>query len=220
MTSTLLISGLRRSGNHLIQHWLCSHFKTAVFCNNMPDLSDESLVRRRKTWLYREGEFELGRIDDPELLLLGYEDKSAFTTYDDWYKYLDRKQTSGVAILILRSFYNLAASRIMKPEQTKSFNHDLPARWLDHARACLDSKNFINYDKFVASSDYRAKLERKLLLPSMPDFDMSFVPNFGGGSSFSGPHQPLERYKQVEIPQEWMTDEIARVNKEIFGWKM
>lgn len=215
---TLLLSGLRRSGNHLIQKWLCEHFESAVVCNNMKDLQDGSFRRSTQTFLWKNGiDQGRGRMDDPQFLLLGYEDKQPDRTKADWLEFIGRKYVeNGFRTHLLRDFYNLSASRLAKPRKiVQNFNDDLPNRWLEYAR----EPSLIFYNDFVESEHYRAGLAESLGLgPRLVPEDMTFVPSFGGGSSFNG-GDVMNRWQQVDYPQEWLdNEEVREMNFKLFGW--
>jgi hypothetical protein len=199
MTQTLIVHGLKRSGNHAIVNWIRGN-KNIPFYNNIAPfkkLLNENRLNAPNIQI-RFILFERiirecckGNVN-PDHRILSIED---MPVNDDLF-WSDPKNARHV--LVVRDPKNLFASRVKKsfniqhpayPREFDSIAQRAVALWKEHAREALgytffrSHKTIIMFERWVVDFDYRSALASKLGID--PDEDqLRRVAGQGGGSSF------------------------------------
>lgn len=244
--------GVRRSGNHAIIGWIGGHLPGVTALYNNLNNTDERMIHKRDNTYFFDGEMinsnhrRREEIVDMEYfgkdhVIMSFEDKDCFFTYEK-IEAEREAQVAGVpkSIVIfgvIRSFYNMAASRIQRYAERDNPGIALtPAvvdTWRDHAHCIFeegDIVNFILYDKWIQDAEYRRSWEKEFGFPET-DANLDLVSYFGRGSSFEHRdttgaelrEKVLERWKQIswEGYEYALQDEgIRELNQEIFGWAL
>ena len=125
-------TGCRRSGNHAVIEWTLNHFALGSLENDVPKNWD-GVSRKSQNLLFTNSDRE-GRAS-----AISREDQEV-TTEDE--------------IIILRSAYNVAASRLSSPENYRNsrrmdrFLHI----WPNHARSIdLGHRHYVLYDEWLTT---------------------------------------------------------------------
>jgi len=241
----ILVTGLGRSGNHPIIHWIMAHYKEEfLHLNGLMYRSKDARIRKSNR-IFRDGkeirgkvlEEYLGKVlgtkEEPDNVLFSCENQSIPNSQETYNKYFDEEP---MRIVILRSYKNVMASRLKKyndtgPQGKGWFKTDKVAReiWCNHARQILITSPWfvIKYDLWCTSENYRRSLERKLNLKKNVDGDLDFIPLDGGGSSFdrrkgqSGlelARKANKRHLEITLPEEVENDKVCiNLSNIIFG---
>lgn len=243
----ILMTGLSRSGNHPILHWLMAHFE-GEFVHYNAVLAGSKNIRTRKSQirLWRKGKEVGGKelkefIDhiisggkEPENVVVSCENTTAGEAERIYYEYYDEEPD--LQIIVLRSYLNVMASRLKKSQNVsgvglawfKTGNREI-CMWCNHANNYLlkTSWSVIKYDTWCTGYRYRRILEKKLELRNGIDGDMDYVPRDANGSSFDGRKdqsglelaiKSKDRYKEVRLSCEIRKNkEALELSKEIFG---
>ena len=184
---------------------------------------------------YRET--RVGNANEPENVLFTCENQDVAQAREVYDKYFD--DAPDLQIVILRSYYNVMASRFKRYEYIADigkgwFKTDKPIRdiWCNHARQLLLTSPWyvIKYDGWCELEVYRRRIEVDLKLEYEIDGDMDFIPLNANGSSFDGrkgqsglelAKKSKSRYLQVVMPRDIFKDEdCAVLNDKIFGWRL
>lgn len=218
-----LLRGMKRSGNHVVAQWLCS-LSGSCFVNNIihvegllqdgipllpPPQSRSAFLRHHRkkhrcTHLFRH----LASLEDIAV------DHEPFT---------GRRSRS---ILVIRNPFNMFASRLRKglttghraypQEWGPQFSYQV-SLWKDYARATLDPQRrdiraTIVFDHFLHSETHQQEVCSRLHLPHRAP-DLSRIPEFGGGSSFSGTpdETPAEFSRSVSFRMMDLTSDEASI---------
>lgn len=239
----ILFHGLRRSGNHAIQQWVLQHFDgLSTLCNNVPKIDENILYRVTETQYFQDGDAysasdsrmlcESEPLTHRDHLMVSFEDKDATFFYLPMKDYVG-EYARQYDIAVLRSFYNMAASR-MKPTRAENLtrmSQNVMKKWIEFAEIYYFRKRgvepyFILFDRWFEDYYYRRELE-EFFGWKETDGDMDFVPPKGGGSSFDGRSLPgtqlqvNDRWRRVEFPDYILKSDRARVlNRLIFGWTL
>jgi len=209
-TLEIQVFGLQRSGNHGVISWLLQQSETpVVFLNNVTHFTDPYL------------NFHVGAV--PNMVPVSHNDPARIEALRQTPKPLlvysyenltlrrlareplvpDRDTALGPSrrirrVLLLRDFFNWAASRIKLFEYRKQDvdaviqNFDrLIMLWLSYAREFSAETGFlqvedvvrVSYPRWAGDAEYRAYLLGRLGLP-LRDNSNRVVPKVGGGSSF------------------------------------
>lgn len=213
---------MKRGGQHCIIYWIKSGYHEAFRINNHKAGSQIPLKRKSPN-LFVNFEDHILRTKN----LVSNEQK-----FDP-----GRRRF----YLIIRDPFNLFASRftLQNTENTtwgkmnyqKSMIDRQRGLWIDHAKVFLNDETSvvkINYNKWVASEDYRTELANRLSIKPHPYF-VNYIPYPGDGSSFDYRKVPgqqmkvFDRWQQIEdniISNAYMkifTDEIIELSLRIFG---
>lgn len=221
----LRLLGLRRSGIHPVLSWLAGLYEGGVcFVNDInhqpgirPDHAGDELPGI-------DGSFNrtVGLQKTKNLLLLGYEDERLVHLRDnppdeDIYGLSEQFRE----VLLLRDPFNTFASRLnlMRRERHNAFVKDfllpdeegvpqLAKRWRFLAEEFIgrtshlgDRKLLINYNRWVARSEYRASLCESLSVPLREPL-WELVPDYGFGSSFDGKNLD-RRASEMQVDRRW-----------------
>ena len=196
--------GLRRSGNHVVQHWLLKQSGKNIFYYNdsFPE-SPYNITRSKHSY----ETIHTKPLDEIDIRMVSFEDHVL--------RYLVNpvkvrplkdseqiKADSNFKLLLLRDPYNLFASRFKKKNKSgKKMIHiadyyyrvmTLSDLWISYAEEFLGKTNYlgqnkilVDYNKWIANVSYRKSLAHKLNL-NFSDQAFDSVPEVGGGSSFDG----------------------------------
>lgn len=191
---------LKRSGCHAVLNWLFNQFndqtKVLFFNNAIPNQdplnnmrSSGDLQNIQDLDFYRHSPHFRHQIKEWDASIVS-------CLYEDYIK-IGKNPICDLGwihperilrIIILRDFYNWMASRL-KHDLAKRKSVDLEAliwKWKMHAYHFRNTEDLvrINYNRWVKSSEYRTGMLECMEIEPWND-DISHVPNFGGGSSFS-----------------------------------
>lgn len=194
----------QRSGQHLVISWLCRGFDDILHVNHVR-LRRRGLVRHiepvmGRVVLYRGseirdfGRLERGRLPDLSGMSFGKEFWNVEDIHpaDASYSAFGGAAPAGVFV-ILRDPANWLASTFRMGRWTVGDFERKVDVYLRTLRFCLANRDrpachIIRFNDFVSDADYR-----KALSASLPGHDLARseraldeVPDFGGGSSFSG----------------------------------
>ena len=224
--SIILVTGMRRAGNHAVIGWLANAYESAstqidydwvgvgvsgtgitVHLNDVP-LGEKD--KRRKRNILRSQREILLAVENPRRLILSAED-------------VTRREVESSALLdgridarihVSRSMLNLLASRLALIAKDPSgpnaallpMDQALLDRVADDLSSPTDGWVTIDFDRWTAGeASYRAAVLRQL------DLSVDIAPSVslhGGGSSFTGTGAPPEsgdlhsRWKLVEWPDD------------------
>jgi hypothetical protein len=199
------IFGLRRSGHHAVINWLKScyeavgetvHHENSVYNRHLSNAISWNDATPEMVWQKAQGS---------DALLVSYEDVDIEQREDSpVYSGLQLPEHGYVVrdTIVLRDWYNLAASRLMLQAKNRSIGkhdglifgvdwRDIETRWLKYAGLAIqggpDSAKFIgiNYNYWFMSPTYKNELARKYGLSNCSS-SVDEVPDFASGSSFDG----------------------------------
>ena len=160
---TIILYGLRRSGNHFLISNILQHFNNTVHINNCLDFSFDSYIN------YKNIDITTNRSDrvftgfkNADCVVISMENKTIDASELEKFKNIDDCHI----VLLLRNPYNNLASawkeyilpsklNRVKPEQLEEI-HSL---WIDYADKYL-AGGVVNvlYDSFVESEEYRMRI--------------------------------------------------------------
>jgi hypothetical protein len=168
------VFGLRRSGNHAVIEWIARHFEHVEHFNDVWGWDEFTFGRR----------VEYGDVSRPiDCRILSYED----------FEPSSEEAADPRCILLLRDFYNVAASRLesgrgidsSRERHTKPFCRSSMEVWCHYADLFdAHRERFILFNEWAVSSDYRESLERRLHLGSAQHVSTLPASTIGKGSSF------------------------------------
>ena len=195
------VLGCRRSGNQAIIEWIARHYNTTVHHKDLTKNWKGAKIHKKErvieyTNLDREG----------HIVIHSFEDQTVVDINPD--------------ILILRSAYNVASSRIAVPANKVRKLSTFLKVWTDHARSVLDEPlhHVIIYDNWLNRTTRRS-IDLGLPLPHLQIQDNH--PKKCEHSTFEDDSNYLERYRQKRPPQEVLdNEEIRSLNYRIFGWTL
>jgi hypothetical protein len=137
-------------------------------------------------------------------------------------------------VVIARDFLNLICSRYKKWGNALGWDsrycitdiNGLISSWKQHLQH-HDKSNFISYNMWVKSKEYRDTVSSNLGIANSVD-NTEYVPTLAEGSSFLGTQKETscekyeQRYKQVTLPDMFVEailkdSELLALNREIFG---
>jgi len=241
----------RRSGGHAIVEWIASHFDgKGILINSLrPNVKWN---KPTKYWNIEypfhgaNSEMELRKHEKGKLKI---NHEFIITTYEDPLRYADhlyRSRINGVntnkikKIIVNRDIYNHIASRLKFDHRRKNAG---PPGWYDK---CIidweklvtisDSNPYIeiNYNKWIKNKKYRIEIGKSLCLPNNDGHKLNTIPNYGGGSSFTGIKENANikklnsRWKtyinEFGITQEFQkvlnSNSLREINLSKFGWAL
>ena len=224
MPRTLLVHGLKRSGNHAVINWLLAQGNFRFFNNVVPV---GPILRGQRAlpapWSFADWSTQHPAAPGQDRCLSLEDHPLDLPLFSDPPQGLQH-------ILILRDPANLFASRIRKGA---TMEHPAYSReegpllrravdlWKSHAREFLGATNVLPgyvgvwFDAWFASEEYRRKLSSSLGL-SFTDAGFTQVSDRGGGSSFDrttfdGANrrmQVLTRHAQLDETERSLLDKI------------
>lgn len=241
------ITGMSRSGNHAIIHWVtrqlggrycflnCAEPKTNPFETARPLHGDRTFEANYDLDLAAE---RAGHLSRKDVLLHSYEDaflgmirSPAFEENHDAWVGPSARRTE---VLILRDPFNLFASR-RKAQYALVTDHTARRIWKQHAREFVDGPRYldpervlVSYNRWASDPEYRREIARQLGL-AFSDAGANDVPEVGAGSSFDGTrfsgaaHQMdiFGRWRHFEDDPEYLAllddPELLRLSEAIFG---
>lgn len=204
------VFSIRRSGHHAVISWLqdCYAETGVIACHvNEDETIGHIADPTDANWKVFTAEEIVGRAksenDQCQTVLVNYEDlmfgdRLSIPAYAD--KYWERNSVSGLNTLVIRDWYNLAASRIMKNSKDRAAGIEpfletvswdqLSAIWVEHAELTLSDDRSdltcIKFNDWRKDQHYRSSIATSLGLISSNTERLNNIPIFGGGSSFSG----------------------------------
>lgn len=257
-------TGLRRSGTHAVAEWIIRHLDGLTGLAN--SVQSVPLRTFKSTHVFRDGvsvtddlRAEVKRADSSgfdsypkDHVMLTYEDFYTKMSIEDWLEATlepsDVIQEHGdiVRAITIRSFWNMAASRIRMGERAAgrsgSWRDDAVEGWKALARYVLDnpgSPHVVSYDRLVGERQraYRDDLRQRLGLPwdnaQRADDGLSIVAfkDYGGvGSSFDM-YEYKEDAENMRTEDRWhgylehpifvelrRDPELHDLSLAIFGW--
>ena len=217
---TFYIFGLRRVGNHAIIEWIANHFDHVIHYNDCWGWPDTD-----RYWVQKE----YGDISKPvDLTIYSYED------FEPNQEELDHPGT----ILLLRDWYNMAASRHVSKRGFGSTsrerhmvhrNRDTAEVWLKYAELYREhSEKFILFNRWTLEEEYRVNVSKRFELGEAVEYRSTLPESkIGAGSSFGDaeidPQKVNNRFRQLSQtdPEAYNTittnPEINRYCREIFN---
>jgi len=252
----------RRSGGHALVEWIASHFETpGVLVNSLRpnvkwNLPPTKYWNMRYPVAYKNmmgfpvenvaaDEDELRKREKGNLI---FDHTFVITTYEDPLRYsdtLNKAKIDGVnsrtiiPIYIYRDVYNHIISRLQfdlkrKKSQPPGWYDDCIDHWkiltTDPSFDCFD----LNYNKWFKLKTKRMRIGKILGFPNNDGRLNLTMPNFGGGSSFTG---VKEKANYEQITNRWrgwikkfgikgkfkqvLDDDVLReINLKKFGWAL
>jgi len=189
--AVFILSGMRRSGNHALAHWLLGQWTgPLLWLNNLGPFQNpyENEITRG----------HLGGWGTPALLIT-YEDQPPEKTFKG--EEPERFGASGPyrQMLLLRDPFNFAASRLTWPDAQGAmfrtdpiYRKDILSRWKAHAARYAEALTKpddpllpVSFNCWFAEEAYRRELSAKLSL-TFSDRGKNKVSLQGSGSSFDG----------------------------------
>jgi len=194
------VFAMQRSGHHAVINWLQGCYAQAgqdsVHVNDVYHGHVESITVSDPT-----PQEVLAQGLGAAVLLINYEDIALSQKNSSVvYRTLQSSQTdSSVSdIVIIRDWYNMAASRLKSIELAMCRREPLQLHrlgwaalaeaWKSHARAALQadlSLHFVQYNQWLTDPAYRVRKAQDFGLANS-DSSLLTVPKFGNGSSFDG----------------------------------
>ena len=191
---TFHIFGLRRVGNHAIIEWIAKHFDHVIHYNDCWGWPDTTSF-----WVQKEyGD----RTKPVDLKIYSYED------FEPSQEELDHPGT----ILLLRDWYNMAASRHVskrgfgstsRQRHHATRNRDTAEVWLKYAELYQGySDKFILFNKWTLEEDYRIDISERFNLGGVVEYKSTLPESkIGAGSSFGDteidPQRVNNRFRQL-----------------------
>jgi hypothetical protein len=241
------ITGMSRSGNHAIIHWIlsqaagrtcfvnCAEPRCNPFTTARPTADGRAVVASYRPFC--EASERRGAHSRKDLLVVSYEDcflgpvaSGEFERrHDEWVG----KSLRRTDLIILRDPYNLFASR-MRSGIGGVTQRAVLRIWKQHAREVLGIRRYldsgrvaISYNRWVADRSYRRRLAAALGL-AFTDAGRERVPATGNGSSFDGlsydgraqAMRTHERWRHFEHDRDFTAlfdDEVHELSRRIFG---
>lgn len=238
------VYAMQRSGHHAVMAWLQDCYEQAglstghlndVYHGHVPGLEVtdpgvqdilEASSSQHVTFVNYED--------------LGYRQRNEAPSYREVQA---RPDVISQDVIVLRDWYNMAASRLRSIDQAKRSGvglqlHDLPWRqvtqaWEDHASHALTGvPTTLYYNQWFADRQYRCAAAAQFGLLNS-DRSIDNVPVFGRGSSFDGmtymtsgrKMSVLERWSQLSLGSHQLLIEISEssaaltgLNHQIFGF--
>lgn len=177
----MIISGMRRSGNHFITEWLINHYEKVTHYNNW------SMIKNQ-IFHYENGELVKDPVDGLEI-----------------YSYEDVLIESD--IYILRDWYNMSASRLVSNRGWYTTPHNrlkCPEIYLQMCKLYEQKpEKFILYNKLITDNDYKEEVEDRMGLDHIDLPSKTPKSKIGSGSSFDNLEGLNERYKQIMDHNDW-----------------
>jgi hypothetical protein len=160
---TIILYGLRRSGNHFLISNILQHFDSAVHINNCQEFSFNNYQKFKSINItaHRSDRKFIG-FKNAECVLISMENKIIDQNELDKFKNIDDCHV----MLLLRNPYNNLASAWReyilnsKPNRIKPEEfYKIHSSWIDYANKYLEG-SMINviYDSFVESEEYRKRI--------------------------------------------------------------
>lgn len=211
----------RRSGGHAVIFWLLRSAESYAFYNSLPLSSATPKLPREKT------------PGVPAHLFWSHEDPNRSDSLprcvaSHRVQWLPRPDHD---VFIVRDFYNYAASKLRSGERRgESFSaswRDCDTRvWTEFAEMfCEKPGQFVVFNKWLCDKAYRDEVAERYGMAGAP-YDTE-IPDYGGGSSFTGMRQPadrdalLTRFRGMEREVVRLCSERAKaLNEQIFGWSL
>ena len=212
MRKTILLYGMKRSGNHGIINWLRSQ-SDFVFCNNIvpiaPQLRGEQAFPRAVDFGHWLEQRHAAQVKGDDFSCVNKPPGQRLTDCDVLASLEDQavshfpfqpSTASFKSILVIRDPVNMLASRIKKaarmnhpayPRTTGPLMDAVIQTWKGHAREFLNQTNHlpnrtnIYFNAWFSDQNYRKSISRQLNL-EFSDAGFATVSQEGGGSSFEG----------------------------------
>lgn len=217
--------------------WKSPFYKVSMIWNTAsPVRDDDGMIRRKTPGIIMEDLLEFELPGKKDLMLISYEGKDVGRWLPTVPPLTFGKHERSDHIVIIRSFYNTMASRLAWKDKRAAYvgyqGQKSIANWIAHAKLAFDPDGVwtpILYENWVESPEYRRGLEDLLDMPKGHDETIELVNRFGFGSSFdrrtkngsASKMAVLDRFEQVDLPQEVLNDEKARhLNMKLFGWTL
>lgn len=237
------VFALQRSGHHAVMNWLQSCYAA----DNM------STAHANDVYHGHVPELEVADPTAPEILQAASGNEVLFVNYEDL-QYAQRKRslaycalkaaTEGDDIIVVRDFYNTAASRLQSIVRARTSTAGLQLHpidwptvtqtWKEHANVALDRSDqavCISYNRWFLDEQYRSNIAKGFKLSNVSD-SLDAVPEFGRGSSFDGQSysgrgrgmnvlarwQDLPRTALPEFRAIIDDPEVEALNKQLFGF--
>lgn len=188
----LNIFGLRRVGNHAMIEWIAKHFNHTKHYNDCWGWPVPS-----NNWVTKEYGDSSASFD---LTIQSYED------FEPSQEEIEHPDT----ILLLRDWYNMAASRHVsgrgyinsaRQRHASAYNRNVSEVWLKYAEIYHKyPEKFILFNRWTLDEDYRREVSERFNLPGIVEY-VSELPKskIGSGSSFKDskidPEEVHLRYK-------------------------
>ena len=229
-TRSFVSYSVMRSGQHLILDWLSRGLKNTFHLNhcwierngfcytfmNWDHLTFKSgsLIEHSKG-LSGQKSIERSLQENSYNCIYSFENQ----TGEDLIHKRFLSKIKGTKIYIIRDPYNCIASNLKlhykqgtDPKREIKNRAKILSTLLGAASQTEDHRIVINYNKFVQSKDYRCKLASDLgLNESHGSEALDYVPDFAGGSSFSGLDQaPSLKQNVLERWREFESDSLYR----------
>lgn len=160
---TIILYGLRRSGNHFLISNILQHFDSVVHINNCLEFSFDNYQKFKNINISKcRSDFKFTGFKNAECVVISMENKIIDQNELDKFKSVDDCH----AMLLLRNPYNNLASawkqyilnskpKRVQPEQVDQI-HTL---WIDYAHQYLTGEMVnVLYDSFVESEEYRKRI--------------------------------------------------------------
>ena len=189
-----------RSGHHSVLHWIMhqhnyvtKHITPTIINRNRFEVVND----KYKAILYDNR----GNQDQPELPTFNKSANRILVAYEGIEKIVTlqiKHQIQATQIIILRDFFNTAASIITKLNNIPTTMIDT---WTDCALGILENRGyFINYNLYHQSQLYRSNICVDLNL-HFTDFGTNYIPTSAQGSSFTG----RNKLDKSQLNQRWRT---------------
>lgn len=231
---TFVTLSLKRSGQHAVINWLCTQARDIVHFNHCNferrnacywiTASTNRVVQYKGSEKFDNGVQQrddliqlLSRIDNYKQLLYSFED------FDVEHKQLRKYilKESPTVVIIIRDPYNWLASTLKRKDCDYEQLVKKKRVLIKHLEYALHLKKypgypliFINYNKWVTDQEYRKEICRLLAIPFSDSLDKAIleVPDFGGGSSFSGARTITEKFSSNVFYRwkEFISDSLYR----------
>lgn len=223
------IYGLRRSGNHGIINWImANHYGRGCFLNDVGFPRDNPQRICKSLPAFKNFEYikSVNLNHKPNIVIASYENRNLeevlnYEVYQNHceanYKYVDSYQ-----IVILRDFYNLAASCYQSLKDNKEFlktrssdviddTEAFANIWVQYAEAFLENPRVIgiDYDGWVSSKKYRDSISDTLEFKNFEN-GLNSVASYGYGSSFEKGNKKkasslyISRWKRFKEDEEFI----------------
>lgn len=197
---------MTRSGTRAILEWIAMHFDGKTLLKQRTVGSETISVA---AWQDKK---PVDSLSDPDTLLISWENPRD-----------GGDPPVGIRYTPLRSFYNLAASRLRMYQRhhvrdIRGNLEETARQWVDAAR----KHDLVRYDIFVTDAEYRRAVESFLELPTVPEADLHLEKNIAKpGSSFSN-HDFMNRWRitldDPEFRPVLRMREVKAWNHIRFGW--
>jgi len=195
---TIILYGLRRSGNHFLISTILQQFSNYVHMNNVSLSYDEYIKNKNIKKNKERCDGKWTGFKDVECVIISLENKTIDNNVIDNFKKID----NCYFLLLLRCPYSHFSSVWKVYNQNTNSLIEIIELWKIYAKYFIDNNNkFIKvlYDKFCCSEDYMYNIIEKLDIDNIKNIDVNKYIRFQESSFRSNSSEKKKQlYKTLE----------------------